>query len=263
MGPWAAFKQFIFWFIKELYQFSGDWGIAIIIATVIIRILIFPIANKQFKSSYIMGQLQPQVQEIQKKYAGDQERINQETQRIYAENKYNPLMGCLPMIIQMPIFIALFQVLRSLNDYISAAGLTGKAADFCFLNLVPDLSRTPREVAGDGFMALLPYLILLLVFVCSFFVPMLITSRKPDRTTLMTTGVMSIMMLWISIQSPGGVMLYWDMSSIFGIIQQLIIQKRTKKSMEAAAEERAKEIRATSSVSVVRKEKKKRPTKSR
>ena len=86
MGPWAAFKQFIFWFIKELYQFSGDWGVAIIIATVIIRILIFPIANKQFKSSYIMGQLQPQIQEIQKKYAGDQERIQQETQRIYSEN---------------------------------------------------------------------------------------------------------------------------------------------------------------------------------
>ncbi len=96
--------------LYELAKLVGDWGLAIIIVTLIIRLLLFPIQRKQLKSSFQMQQVRP-VQEIQKLYAGDQVKIQQEMQKLYQETGFNPLAGCLPMLIQMPIFIILFQVL--------------------------------------------------------------------------------------------------------------------------------------------------------
>ena len=102
---WDVFKDWIFNVIQFFYDFCGDWGLAIIIVTIIFRILVAPLMHKQAKSNFQMQKIQPQIQKIQEKYASDQPRMQQEMQRLYAEAKFNPLAGCLPMLLQMPIFI--------------------------------------------------------------------------------------------------------------------------------------------------------------
>lgn len=113
---WEVFKNWIFDIIQFFFGFCQDWGLAIIIVTIIFRVLISPLMHKQTKSSYQMQKVQPLMQEIQTKYANDPQRMQEEMQKLYADAKFNPLAGCLPMLLQMPIFIALFQVLREMPN---------------------------------------------------------------------------------------------------------------------------------------------------
>ena len=117
---WEVFKNWIFDIIQFFFGFCQDWGLAIIIVTIIFRVLISPLMHKQTKSSYQMQKVQPLMQEIQAKYANDPQRMQEEMQKLYADAKFNPLAGCLPMLLQMPIFIALFQVLREMPNYLGS-----------------------------------------------------------------------------------------------------------------------------------------------
>ena len=98
---WDVFKDWIFDCIAFFANFLGDWGLAIIVITVIFRLLVAPIMHKQIKSTFQMQKVQPLMQEIQKKFADDPVRQNEEMQKLYAETKFNPLAGCVPMLIQM------------------------------------------------------------------------------------------------------------------------------------------------------------------
>ena len=113
---WDAFKDAIFWCIDAMYGFVADWGLAIIIVTLILRLILFPLMQKQIRSSYRMQQFSPRIQEIQEKYADDQQRQAEEMQKVYAEIGFNPITGCLPLFLQMPIFVALFQVLQEMGS---------------------------------------------------------------------------------------------------------------------------------------------------
>ena len=96
---WDVFKDWIFDCIAFFANFLGDWGLAIIVITVIFRLLVAPIVHKQIKSTFQMQKVQPLMQEIQKKFADDPVRQNEEMQKLYAETKFNPLAGCVPMLI--------------------------------------------------------------------------------------------------------------------------------------------------------------------
>jgi YidC/Oxa1 family membrane protein insertase len=126
LGPWDIFLDFIFAVITWLYSWCGDWGLAIILITILFRLVIYPITRKQFKSTYKMQKLQPKIKELQAKYKGDPQRMQQETQKIYQEAKINPLSGCLPMLLQMPIFIALYGVLGGLKGRVAEAVILGQ-----------------------------------------------------------------------------------------------------------------------------------------
>ena len=164
---WDVFKDWIFDIIHFFYDFCGDWGLAIIIVTVIFRILISPLMHKQTKSSFQMQKVQPLMQELQRKYADDQPRLQEEMQKLYAEVKFNPLAGCLPMLLQMPIFMALFQVLSEMGSRTS--GTT-----YEFYNLVPSLVMRPSEALAVGFGTFVPYLILMVIFAGATFLPMVL-----------------------------------------------------------------------------------------
>lgn len=253
---WEAFKDLIFQIIQFFYNPIGDWGMAIVIVTIIFRIIIYPLTSKQTKSSFQMQKVQPLLQEIQAKYSDDPQRLQEETQKLYAEAHFNPLAGCLPMLLQMPIFIALFQVLREMGDRLS--GQT-----YSFYHLVPNLVYSPSEALGQGFLAFLPYLILMLVFAFATFLPMVMQQSgdkdSPQRRqTLIMAGVMSIFMLFISWTSPAGVLLFWGVSSILAIVFQQVIMHRLRAKDEKEEQElEAKPVK----IEVERKEKKKRPTK--
>ena len=260
---WDVILDWIFDVIHFFYNFCGDWGLSIIIVTIIFRILVSPLMHKQAKSTYMMQKVQPQMAKIQERFAGDQLRQQQEMQKLYAEAKFNPLAGCLPMLLQMPIFIALFQVLRSMGERV------GGDSSYEFYNLVPNLTLSPSQTFSMGFVEFLPYLILMIIFAGATFVPMWLNQRKSTdekqkRTTTIMSVVMSIFMLWISWGSPAGVLLFWGVSSLIGIGQNqlsLYLIKRGDAKAQAEKEAREEIIVPAADVAVTRKVKKKRPKK--
>lgn len=127
------FGRFLY-FIYDTIAFE-NYGLAIIIFTLIIRLLLLPLTLKQMKSTSKMQELQPKLQEIQKRYKNDKQKLNQETMRLYQENKVNPAGGCLPLLVQMPILISLYWVITSPLKYMLRK--SGEAIQF-LIEYVPD-----------------------------------------------------------------------------------------------------------------------------
>lgn len=252
MGAWDIFLDSIFELIAWIHSWCGDWGLAIIIVTIIIRLLIYPITRKQFKSAHQMQKLAPKMKEVKEKYADDQQRQQQETMKIYQEAKFNPLAGCLPMLLQMPIFIALFWVLRDLDTRI------GTTEGVNFYKIIPDLTATPGYMFSVDIIAAIPYLIMLPLFAASLLIPMLLQQNTEKNMKIMM-GVMSVVMLFFGWQMPAGVLLYWVVSSYIGVGQQQLTRKRLMKKDEL--EEKEEEETRPVKVEVDRAERKARPKK--
>jgi YidC/Oxa1 family membrane protein insertase len=252
---WDWFKNLIFSVIEWFYGFTGDWGMAIILITILFRMLIYPITRKQFQSSYKMQKMQPRIKEINEKYADDPQRKQEETMKVYQEAKFNPLSGCLPMLLQMPIFIALYQVLLSLPERV------GEGASITFYGLIPNLTVGPRDIFAftpEGIITCLPYLILVALFGVSMLIPVLINKTR-ERQQLIMTAVMTVMMLWFGWMAPAGVLLYWDASSLLGAAQQLLSRKLLERKDEQVEALEIKPVK----VEVDRKERKNRPKKTK
>ena len=229
------------------------------LSTIIFRLLLMPLMLGQTRSSYQMQKVQPKLKEIQARYKDDPVRMNEETQKLYADAKFNPLASCVPMLIQMPIFIALFQVLRNIQDWLPAYEGT-----FRFYNIVPSLTATPAEVSEAGFTAFLPYAILIIIFVGATFLPMLLQQKNNQDSQqrnqmIMMSIIMGVMMLFVSWSSPAGVLLFWGVSGIIATITQQVYMHILRKRDDQIAAEQI-EV-APVHVEVERKVKKKRPTK--
>lgn len=256
---WEAFCQIMANIVAVFYGPVQDWGMAIILVTIVFRLIITPLTVGQTKSSYQMQKITPKINQIKERFPDDTARQNEEIQKLYADAKYNPLAGCVPMLLQMPIFIALFTVLRNIGDYITTS------TTFTFYNIIPDLLLTPSDTFAQGFGPFIPYLILMLIFALVTFLPMVLTQLNSPASSQRTqmfvmAGVMSIMMLWISWGSPAGVLLFWGVSSIIAVIQQQVVTTSLKRKDSQAEEELAEQQVI---VDVERKAKKKRPTKKR
>jgi len=221
---WAEIKNLILEALNYLYGVVGDYGVAIILLTVAMRILLMPLTMKQTKSMYEMQRIQPKIKELQKKYKDDKPKLQEETLKFYQENKVNPFGGCLPLVLQMPVFIALFQVLAgktapSLVVYLEQNNLTAS-----FLFILEDITKTPKQVfTTDGWVAAIPYVTLGLLFALSVWLPQQL--MPGDKQQKMIGLYMAIMMLWFGWISPAGVLLYWVTSSAWQIAQQQILIK--------------------------------------
>lgn len=228
---WDAFKQVIFDLLMQIEQVVGDWGLAIIILTVFVRIALLPLTIKQTRSMYELQRIQPKIKELQKKYKDDKEKLQEETLKFYQDNKVNPFGGCLPTIIQMPLLFALYQVLGGteshpglLLKYFEANDVSGS-----FYGLIPDITGIPQQVFSEqGILASVPYLILVVLFALSIWLPQAL--MPGDKQQKMIGGYMAIMMLYFGWIAPAGVLLYWDISSIWGVAQQQIMIAYMKKT---------------------------------
>ena len=248
------------WFINFLYQvlnvisgFVGDWGLGIILMTFVVRLILTPLTIRSTQSTARMSVMQPKIQEIQERYANDPQRMNQELQSLYSDIGFNPLGGCLPLLLQMPIFFALFRVLRDMLP-----------ADAHLLSILPSLSTSIAEqVASVGLVGSWVYILLDLLYGVLTFIPMFsnMGTQPPEQrqTTMMMGMVMAVMMVWMGWRLPIGVILYYDTSSLWGVIQQQFITKRVTDKAKADAE--AALANGPVRVDVVRKEKKARPRK--
>ncbi|PTL77137.1 membrane protein insertase YidC [Vitiosangium sp. GDMCC 1.1324] len=115
-GLWAVIAKLLVTVMKFFHGLVGNWGVAIILLTVLVKLLLLPLTHRSMVSMEAMKKLQPRIEEVRKKYADDRERQNLEMMKVYQENKVSPFGGCLPMIIQMPVWIALFTALRNSYD---------------------------------------------------------------------------------------------------------------------------------------------------
>ena len=249
---WDWFVQFLTWVLEQLAGAVGDWGLAVIILTFIVRLLITPLMNKSSASNARMQVLQPKMQEIQERYKDDPERQMQEMRKFQAENNFNPLGGCLPMLLQMPIFFALFTVARSVP------------ADACFFNILPSISMSVREaVAQFGISGAIVYLLFDVGFGAVTLGQMLVSVKnlpEEQRQQNIIMGVMmGVMMVWFGWSVPAAVLLYYVTSTVWQVIQQQIVTKRV--IARVTAETEAKLAEQPVEINVVRRERKPRPKK--
>ena len=115
-GFWGKFVGFVSDSLDYFYELTSDYGIAILIVTLAVRFITFPLMMKQIRYSKVMQQLQPELKKIQEKHKGDREKISQETMKMFQTYKVNPLSGCFPIIVQMPILFALYQAINTNPD---------------------------------------------------------------------------------------------------------------------------------------------------
>lgn len=199
---YGILKNIIAFLLNTAHQYVGNFGVAIIIVTILSKIILLPLTIKQDKSMKNMKKLQPKLEELKKKYANDKQTLNIKTMELYKENKVNPAGGCLPILIQLPILWALFGVLRG--------GIIPENSTFLWLQLAkPD-----------------PFFILpILNGATSFFQQKLMgNSDNPQMKNMMY--IFPVMMIFISYKLPAGLQLYWFVSSLLGIVQQYFIMKR-------------------------------------
>lgn len=225
MEIWQAIKDLIFQGLQFLYGITGDYGWAIVLLTVIIRVALVPLMAKQTRSMYELQRIQPKIKELQQKYKNDKEKLQEETLKFYQENKVNPFGGCLPILLQMPILLALFQVLQGqFPEYLATLGAAEQEAAARFWIILPDLTAKPSEVvASSGWVSAFAYLMLVALFGLSIWLPQqLMPGEKQQKTTAMVMGVMFLYFGW---SVPAGVLLYWVTSSILGIVQQQLTLK--------------------------------------
>jgi len=219
---------------------TSRYGIAIIMLTLAVSLLLFPLTLKQTRSMKAMQEIQPEVKKLQKEYKEDRQELNAKLMELYQERGVNPAAGCLPLIVQMPIWFALFSVLRVSRESLEAgtspipsgsklaeALIAGKS-DF----LTMDLQITPSAASGDGFGQLVPYLILILLVVGSGYLQSVQTMRRRKDDTSQTPqqqGVQNAMRFLpilfgvFSWNFPTGLVLYFATSNIFRVGQQAYI----------------------------------------
>ena len=202
----------------------GNYGVAIILFTVVLKIVLYPLTLKQMKSMYMMQQLAPKIKEIQDKYKGkDPQKMQQKIMELYRENNVNPMAGCLPLLVQMPILISLFQALRQF-PYVNT-----QDASFLWISNLSHVNNGP-DIFGINlyFMALLT--------AASTFIQTRMTTNTADQTQKIMLYTMPVMIAYFTTQVPAGLGLYWVTFNLLGIVQQYFVNKQTRALKEAIAE---------------------------
>ena len=202
-----------------------SYALAIIMISILLKIILFPLMQKQMKSTMNMQEIQPKLEYLQKKYKSNPEKMNEEVMKLYKEYNVNPMSGCLPLLIQMPILIGLFAALRQ-YDFVNAAHAT--------FFWIPNL--------GDKD----PFYILPVLVALTMFVQQKISmgsneavAANPTMKTMLY--IMPAMMLFVCWSMPSCLCLYWSFFSILSIVQQFFLNKQRDKEKAARAAREAEE----------------------
>ena len=235
---WFFEKPFL-WLLRTLNGMVGNFGLAIILMTVIVRGLMFPIAQKQFASMAAMRAVQPKMKEIQERFKDDKQRQQQEIMKLYKDEKVNPLAGCLPLVLQIPIFFALYKVLV----------LAIEMRHEPFVLWIKDLSAPdpahilnlfgmlPYEVPA-GFLAIGPLAVLLGI---TMWLTFKLNPAAMDPVQQQVFAIMPWMLMFVMAPFAAGLLLYWVTSNILTLAQQsYLYSKHPQLKAANAAAEKAK-----------------------
>ena len=236
-----------FWILDPIYSAMGSvlaffysviasYGVAIALLTVTVRIFLIPLTTKQVKSQQAMQRIQPELKRLQAKYKNDRQKLNEEMMKFYKENKVNPLAGCLPILLQAPLFIVLYRLILDLSDeggpkhvpsdsslYTSLVESGGEMVSWGF-----DLAKAASSVSGFG--NAFPYYLLIAITVATgYFQQRQMTSRMPkdgiNQQMQMVAKIFPVIIGFVSLSVPAGVVVYFIVSNLWQIGQQAVTFK--------------------------------------
>ena len=232
---WSGFVGFLQNVLLTFYSWTGNGGIAIILFTVLARLIILPLTIKSIQSSRKMQELQPQVKEIQRKYGKDPQKLQEETAKLYREYKVNPVGGCLPMLLQLPIFFGVYQAvihLTSINVAERVAETIINVLNQSGVNVATIPQVGPTQISG-GFLWIPDlgkpdplYILGVLSLVFQLIVQLMAMPRVQDaqqKAMSQSMLILPLMFAYIGFTFPAGAVLYWVVGSILSMIQQYVI----------------------------------------
>ena len=209
-----ALVDFVVHILNAIYGVVGNYGIAIIIVTVLMRIIIFPLTLKQEKSMKKMRELQPELEKIKEKYKDNPQEYQQKTAELYRESGVNPLGGCLPLLIQMPVFVALYWAF-------SGNAIPADAKFLWFTLKQPDR----LFMIGNFAFNLLPILNVGVTYIQQKIMTSATSGQESSQQMQTMLYMMPLMMLFIFYKMPSGVTLYYLVSGALSLVQQYFILK--------------------------------------
>lgn len=225
----TIFAKPIGYLLMGIYKLVGNYGLSLIILTFIVKLVLYPFYEKQMKSSANMAEMSQKSQEIQRKYANDREKMNEEIQKLYAESGFNPMSGCLPMIVQFPVIMGLFALLRNPMKYMPEGNMMMFANHESFLWIKdlaqPDMWILPIAAGVSTFFA--------------FSMNSAMTMQQPGASAGQNKAMNAIMkyffplsILWLARSYPAGLAIYWAGGQFLQIFFNLRMNKIRKKMQE-------------------------------
>ncbi|HBI14295.1 MAG TPA: membrane protein insertase YidC [Desulfobulbaceae bacterium] len=206
------------WLLNFFYDFIGNYGIAIILLTVVIKGVFWPITQKGMKSMKNMQKLQPKVAKLKEKYKGDPQKMNQEMMALYKTYKVNPLGGCLPLLLQIPFFFALYKVLLMSIELRHAP----------FMLWINDLAAPDRLWVGFDIPFLHGIPVLTLLMGASMYLQQKMTPTTADPTQAKIMQMLPIIFTFMFLNFASGLVLYWFVNNLLSILQQQLINRQTR-----------------------------------
>ncbi len=202
-GPLFFISKPLFWLLDMFHGFSGNWGVAIILLTILVKLIFFPLSAASYRSMANMRRVQPRLVEMRERFGDDRQKMSQEMMKLYKEEKINPLGGCLPILVQMPVFLALYWALLESVELRQAP----------FFLWIVDLSVMD------------PFFVLPLLMGGTMFIQQLLNPAPPDpmqaRMMKMMPIIFTVFFLWF----PAGLVLYWVTNNVLSIAQQWYITR--------------------------------------
>ncbi|CAM2060329.1 Membrane protein insertase YidC [Desulfovibrionales bacterium] len=206
LGVFKAVANPLLWLLHFFQRFVNNWGIAIILLTIVVKLVLYPLSYKSYKSMEQMKKLQPMLTKIRNKYKDDRQKMNEETMALYKTYKINPAGGCWPMLLQVPVFIGLYQALMNSIDLRHAAFIT--CLPLTNLVWLADLSVKD------------PFYITPIIMGATMFIQQKMTPTSGDPTQAKVMLFMPIIFTFMFLGLPSGLVLYWLVSNILSIAQQ-------------------------------------------
>ncbi|MEM5471329.1 membrane protein insertase YidC [Hoeflea sp. AS60] len=219
----------MFWLIDYLYKMFGNFGISILLTTVIVKLIFFPLANKSYVSMANMKKVQPKLEELKAKHGDDKMALQQGMMELYKKEKINPVAGCWPVLLQIPVFFSLYKVLY----------ITIEMRHAPFFGWIQDLSA-PDPTSLFNLFGLLPYdvpsFLMIgvwpLIMGITMFIQMRMNPTPPDPTQAMIFTWMPVVFTFMLATFPAGLVIYWAWNNTLSVIQQGVIMKRQGAKIE-------------------------------
>jgi YidC/Oxa1 family membrane protein insertase len=229
--------------LSFFYDVIPSYGIAIILLTITVRVVLLPLAIKQIRSQQAMQRLQPHLKALEQKYKGNRQKLNEERMKLMKEHQVNPLGGCLPLLLQLPIFIALYQVLTAGGRgtrYLPEGSALVRAiqsenASFLGMNLACNPSSAGRGIlevrgetldCGSGFAAAIPFFVMVGLMVFTTYYQqkqMQVASGQQQAQMQLLLRIMPLFLGFISLSIPAGVLVYWVTTNLWQVGQQYVM----------------------------------------
>jgi YidC/Oxa1 family membrane protein insertase len=242
--------------LSFFYDVIPNYGVAIILLTITVRVVLLPLAIKQIRSQHAMQKLQPHLKALEQKYKGNRQRLNEERMKLMKEHQVNPLGGCLPLLLQLPIFIALYQVLTAGGKgtrYLPEGSALVQAiesdtASFLGMNLACNPNSAGRGIVevrgntldcGAGVVAAIPFFVMvgLMVFTTYYQQRQMQVSAggQQQQQMQLILRIMPLFLGFISLSIPAGVLVYWVTTNAWQIAQQhVMLQAKARAEVEGS-----------------------------